>query len=90
MPLSEALSSYLAHRALEAIRGAGATVSNERLALGEVKKTLARLLDRDPAAHQAAVRRIASLSRRVPEGSAEYEILYRQHYEQELRKKRGG
>jgi hypothetical protein len=53
-----------------------------------VKKVLARSLDRDPRIHAAVVRRIASLQRSVPEGSAEYEVLYRQYYEQERRKSR--
>lgn len=88
MKLSEGQSSFLAHRAVEALRKAGAKIRNERLALAEVKKVLARSLDRDPQIHAAVVRRIASLQRRVPEGSAEYEVLYRQYYEQERRKTR--
>ena len=89
MKLSEAQSSYLAHRALEALAKAGAKIRSDRLALAEVKKILARSLDRDPRVHAAVVRRIASLQRPVPEGSAEYEVLYRQYYEQERRKTRG-
>jgi hypothetical protein len=70
------------------VRRSGATVRNDRLALVEVKKILARSLDRDPQVHAAVVRRISSLQRPVPEGSAEYEVLYRQYYEQERRKSR--
>lgn len=88
MKLTEALSSHLAHLALEAIRKAGGEVRNERLALAEIKKTLARVLDQDPRIDEAVRRRIASLSRSVPPGSAEYDILYRQYYEQEARKHR--
>ncbi len=88
MRLSEALSSHLAHRALEALKASGAKVRNDRLALTEIKQALARALDRDPRIDEIVVRRIASLSRPVPPGSAEYEILYRQYYEQELRKRR--
>ncbi len=88
MRLSEALSSHLAHLALEGLKQAGARVRNERLALAEIKQALARALDRDPRIEEAVRRRIASLSRRVPAGSAEYEILYRQYYEQEMRKHR--
>jgi len=88
MRLSEGLSSHLAHRALEALRKSGAKVRNDRLALAEIKQSLARALDRDPRVDEAVVRRIASLSRPVPPGSAEYEVLYRQYYEQEMRKRR--
>jgi hypothetical protein len=88
MRLSEGLASHLAHRALEALKKAGAKVRNDRLALAEIKQALARGLDRDPRVDEAVARRIASLSRPVPPGSAEYEVLYRQYYEQEMRKRR--
>jgi hypothetical protein len=88
MRLTESLSSHLAHIALEAIRKSGAEVRNDRLALAEIKKTLARHLDQDPKIDEAVRRRIASLQRRVPQGSSEYDVLYRQYYEQEVRKHR--
>ena len=88
MKLTEAMSSHLAHVALEAIRKSGSEVRNERLALAEIKKTLARHLDQDPKIDEAVRRRIASLQRRVPQGSSEYDVLYRQYYEQEVRKHR--
>ena len=88
MRLSESLSSHLAHIALEAIRRSGAEVRNDRLALAEIKKTLGRQLDQDPRIDEAVRRRIASLQRPVPPGSYEYEVLYRQYYEQETRKHR--
>ena len=88
MRLSESLSSHLAHIALEAIRRSGAEVRNDRLALAEIKKTLGRQLVQDPRIDEAVRRRIASLQRPVPPGSNEYEVLYRQYYEQETRKHR--
>ena len=88
MRLSESLSSHLSHIALEAIRRSGAEVRNDRLALAEIKKTLGRQLDQDPRIDEAVRRRIASLQRPVPPGSNEYEVLYRQYYEQETRKHR--
>lgn len=88
MRLSESLTSHLAHKALEALRKSGATVRNDRLALAEVKKALVMSLDRDPRIEEIVVRRIASLSRPIPVGSAEYEVLYRQYYEQEIAKRR--
>ena len=88
MRLTESLSSHLAHIALDAIRKSGAEVRNDRLALAEIKKTLARHLDQDPKIDEAVRRHIASLQRRVPQGSSEYDVLYRQYYEQEVRKHR--
>ena len=69
MRLTESLSSHLAHIALEAIRKSGAEVRNDRLALAEIKKTLARHLDQDPKIDEAVRRRISSLQRRPPAGS---------------------
>ncbi|MFM7736564.1 MAG: DUF507 family protein [Alphaproteobacteria bacterium] len=88
MRLTESLSSHLAHIALEAIRKSGAEVRNDRLALAEIKKTLGRHLDQDPKIDEAVRRRISSLQRRVVPGSSEYDVLYRQYYEQETRKHR--
>jgi hypothetical protein len=88
MGLSEGLSSHLAHRAIEALRKSGAKIRNDRLALAEVKRALSAALDRDPRIDETVARRIASLSRQVPVGSAEYEVLYRQYYEQEMAKRR--
>ena len=88
MRLSESLTSHLAHRALDALKRTGARVRNDRLALAEVKKALSATLDQDPRIDEAVRRRISSLSRTVPVGSAEYEVLYRQYSEQEMRKRR--
>ncbi|HZR84355.1 MAG TPA: DUF507 family protein [Candidatus Binatia bacterium] len=88
MRLTEAAASHLAHQALAALKKSGAQVRNERLALAEIKRALASALDRDPRIDETVRRRIASLARPVPVGSAEYEILYRQYYEQEARKHR--
>ena len=88
MRLSEAMASHLAHQALEAIKKTGGVVRNDRIALGEIKQALARALDQDPRIEEAVRKRIESQKRSIPVGSAEYEILYRQYYEQEARKHR--
>ncbi len=56
MTLSEAASSYLAHRVLAVLKKDGAKVRNERIALTQVKKSLARHLDRDPQQDQRHMR----------------------------------
>jgi len=88
MALSEGLASHLAHRAIEALKKSGATIRNDRLALAEVKRALGAALDRDPRIDEIVARRIASLSRPIPIGSVEYDVLYRQYYEQEVSKRR--
>lgn len=42
-------------------------------------------LKKEEAVDAAARRKIESQQRKIPEGSAEWEILYRKYYEEELR-----
>ena len=90
MKFSEARQSYLAHLIVNTLRQEGlAEVENEKHVLLEIKRALAAD-DSAEAVIDAVVRRkIGSLSRRVPEGSREWEVLYRQYYTEEQRKHRG-
>jgi hypothetical protein len=47
--------------------------------------SLMKWLKKEEAVDQEARRKIESQQRRIPEGSAEWEILYRKYYEEELR-----
>ena len=91
MRFSEGRKSHLAHLIVNILRQEGlADIENERHVLAEIK----RVLDLDHAVDakiDALVRRkIASLSRQVPPGSAEWDVLYRQYYAEELRKVKPG
>ena len=88
MRFSETQASYLARKTLEALRQAGIMVANDRLARNEVQKTLTRQLDTEAGLHGKVAQKIKSLGRNVPEGSAEYEVLYRQYYEEEMQRTR--
>ena len=90
MKFSEARQSYLAHHILTTLRQEGlADITNDRYVLQEIKRVLGAA-DSVEAAIDAAVRRkIESLSRRVPQGSREWEILYRQYHSEEERRRRG-
>lgn len=88
MRFSEDQASHLAHKTLEALRQAGTTVANDRLARNEIKKTLTQHLDTEAGLHGKVAQKIKSLGRNVPEGSAEYEVLYRQYYEEEMQRTR--
>jgi len=59
----------------------------ERL-LREVKRTIADELKFEDEADEAARRTIQSLSRRVPEGSREWDVLYRKYVEEEMNRRR--
>ena len=88
MRFSETQASHLARKTLEALRQAGVAVSNDRLARNEIQKTLTRQLDTEAGLHGKVAQKIKSLGRNVPEGSAEYEVLYRQYYEEEMQRTR--
>jgi len=63
-------------------------VPSERAALMEAKRILAEYFQRDDKTDEIVRRKIASLSRQVPQGSAEWEILYRRYFEEETRKRK--
>jgi hypothetical protein len=90
MRLSEDRISHLSHRILDGIvRGGLITPAGaEEKVLREIKRTITDELRFDDEADTAARRTIQSLSRRVPEGSPEWDVLYRKYREEELRRKR--
>lgn len=89
MQFSEGRKSFLAHRILEALQKEGLIeVRNTRLALNEIKRVLDEDHQVDEQIDAFVRRKIASLSRRVAPGSREWDVLYRQYYEEELRKRR--
>jgi hypothetical protein len=90
MRLSEDRISHLSHRILEAIVRSGMVVPTgaEEKVLRDIKRTFTDELRFDDEADDAARRMIQSLSRRVPEGSPEWDVLYRKYREEELRRKR--
>lgn len=91
MRFSEARTSYLAHLIVKTLRQEGlADVENERLVLAEIKRALGQEHEVDVRIDAAVRRKIASLSRRVPPGSREWDVLYRQYYAEETRKIKPG
>jgi len=87
MRFSEGRKSYLAHLILNTLRSEGlAEVGNERLALMEIKKVFEQDHAADAHLDMLVRKKIASLSRNVPPGSREWDILYRQYYAEAARK----
>ena len=85
---SEGRLSALSHLVLAELKK-GDEVSelrNDRLVLAEIKAALGDFFSVDDALDAKVRRKIASLSRRVPEGSSEWDVLYRQYLEEEKRK----
>ena len=85
--LSDNRIAALARVALRVLATEGEVLS-ERAALVEAKRILADHFQRDDKTDEIVRRKIASLSRQVPQGSTEWEILYRRYFEEETRKRK--
>jgi hypothetical protein len=90
MRLSEDRISHLSHRILDKVvqnRHVDVIQAEERL-LREIKRTITAELQYEDDADTAARRTIQSLSRKVPEGSREWDVLYRKYFEEEMNRRR--
>jgi hypothetical protein len=88
--LSEDRISHLSHLVLDKLmqdRNVDAVQPEERV-LREIKRTITDELRFDDEADEVVRKTIQSLSRRVPEGSREWEVLYQKYREEELRRRR--
>ncbi|MGE0681367.1 MAG: DUF507 family protein [Candidatus Binatia bacterium] len=85
--LSDNRVAALARLVLRVMAAEGEILS-ERAALVEAKRILAEHFQRDDKTDEIVRRKIASLSRQVSQGSAEWEILYRRYFEEETRKRK--
>ena len=91
MQFSEGRTSHLAHLILNTLRQEGlAEIENDRLVLMEIKRALGEEHAADARIDAFVRRKIASLSRQVPPGSPEWEVLYRQYFAEETRKHKRG
>jgi uncharacterized protein len=87
--LSESRISHLSHLIVDGLRKHGlATFSNEGRALAETKQAVHDFFHKEDSIDDAVRHKIESLSRRIPPGSREWDILYRKYAEEELRKHR--
>jgi hypothetical protein len=68
-------------------RHVDAIQAEERI-LREIKRTITDELKFEDEADAAARRTIQSLSRKVPEGSREWDVLYRKYFEEEMNRRR--
>ena len=85
--VSEGRISALSHLVLAELKRADVSdLQTDRLVLQEIKAALNEFLQIDDVLDAKVRRKIESLSRRVPEGSSEWDVLYRQYLEEEKRK----
>ena len=90
MRLSEDRIYHLSHLIQDMLirnRNIDILEAEERI-LRETKRTIADELKFEDEADEAARRTIQSLSRKVPEGSREWDVLYRKYREEELNRRR--
>jgi hypothetical protein len=89
MKFSEGRLSYLAHHIVSTLKDEGlADVENERLVLNEIKRVLCLDQEIDAQIDATVRRKIASLSRQVPPGSREWDVLYQRYSEEERHKRK--
>ncbi len=90
MRLSEDRIYHLSHLITDALvqnRNVDVVQAEERL-LREIKRTITEELKFEDEADAAARRTIQSLSRRVPEGSPEWDVLYHKYLNEEIRRRK--
>jgi hypothetical protein len=87
--LSESRLSHLAHLVMDGLRKSGLVhFANEGRALTETKQVLHDFFQREDYLDEIVRHKIQSLSRHVPPGSREWDVLYRKYLEEEMRKQR--
>lgn len=90
MRLSEDRISHISHLILDGLmeNELVEAVQPEEKVLREIKRSLTAELQFEDEADRVARSTIQSLSRRVPEGSPEWEILHRKYLDEEIRRRK--
>jgi len=87
--LSDNRISHLAHLVVDGLWKEDLTdFPNEARALAETKSVLAEFFNREDRFDEIVRQKIQSLSRPIPPGSREWDILYRKYLEEELKKQK--
>ena len=85
--LSESRISHLAHLVVSGLkRDDLAELPNEGRVLSETKRVLHEFFEREDQFDESVRQKIQSLSRHVPPGSREWDVLYRKYLEEEMRR----
>ncbi len=90
MRLSDDRISHIAHLVTDAIWNDDLVdYSDDAKALAEVKRIITKIFKVEDDADELARHKIRSLSRDIPEGCREWEILYKKYFDEEMNKHRG-
>jgi len=88
--LSDDRISHIAHLVTDAIWNDDLVdYSDDIMALSEVKRIIMEIFQVEDRADEFARHKIRSLSRDIPEGCREWEILYKKYFDEEMNKHRG-
>ena len=90
--LSDEKQTHLSHVILQCLQRSGDAkiLGDPTLTLREIKRVLAGQMALEQEMDKIVRNRLASYSRRIPEGSSEWDVLYQKTYEEELRKRKIG
>ncbi len=90
--LSDDKQTHLSHVILQALQATpeGNLRGTSTQALQEIKRILADAMKVEEQVHRLVRSRLQSYSRRIPEGSPEWDVLYEKTYREELRKRQLG
>lgn len=89
MRLTEDRISHLSHRVIDRLyRDDLADFPDEAMALREAKAAFGAFVRAEEEVDTFVRQKISRLSRRVPEGGREWEILYRKYFEEEMAKRK--
>jgi hypothetical protein len=87
--LSESRISHLAHLIVSGLKREDmAEFPNEGLVLSETKRVLHEFFEREDQFDELVRQKIQSLSRNIPPGSREWDVLYRKYLEEEMRRQK--
>ena len=86
--LSEDKISHLSHVILQTVKNSSfvKVQADEGRVLKEIKRVLASELAQEEDINRKVKEKLASYSRGIVEGSAEWDVLYRKAFEEEMRK----
>jgi hypothetical protein len=89
MRLTDARISHLSHRVRHALQEGGlADFPDDAAAHREAKAVLEGYARAEQEVDAFVREKISRLSRRVPEGGREWEVLYRKYFEEEMTRKK--
>ena len=90
--LSDEKQMHLSHVIIQCLEGTmeGRFVGSSALALREIKHVLAEQMDLDAEINKLVKAKLQSYSRKIPEGSSEWDVMYEKTYSEELRKRKLG